>query len=528
MRLSDLIAGEPLRLAAGDGDRVRVCDLTEHSRTVVPGSLFIARPGTKTDGRSFIADAIEAGAVAVLTDAQTSPDVKGVATLVADDVPLASARIAERFFGNPSKRLALIGITGTNGKTTVAHLAHHVLNKIGVRCGLIGTVEIDDGSGIAPAEMTTPPAIELSRSLANMVEAGCDAAVMEVSSHALDQRRAAALAFDVGVITNLSRDHLDYHETMDAYASAKRRLFELVAAREDSPGLAIVNADDPDAVAIAAAAARGRVSPCTASGEAYGGWSVRIGASSHSRTTLKLRGPGIAIDQSVAFLGLHNAMNICQACAASVEVARLCSNSRADTRDDADLAGAVARALSLADPPRGRLEPVHGPGDDIRVYIDFAHTDDALSRTLAAVRSVTDRAAALWVVFGAGGEKDKGKRPRMGRATSIYADRVIVTSDNPRREDPSAIIADVLTGVSATLRTKVAVHADRERAIREAIFAAAPGDVLVIAGKGHETEQVLPASDGTVIRRHFDDREVAQRFLKERHVRRAAPAGTAL
>jgi UDP-N-acetylmuramoyl-L-alanyl-D-glutamate--2,6-diaminopimelate ligase len=242
MDLSDLIAGLKVRTVGGGAPGpVRVCDITDDSRTAVTGSLFVARTGLQSDGRKFIPDALKSGAVAVLTD---DPAVRlpssAAALLISDDLPLVAAEMAERFYGTPTARLELVGITGTNGKTTTAHLVHDMLNGAGVRCGLIGTVLIDDGREVSRADMTTPPAIELSRTFATMVESGCKAAAMEVSSHALDQGRVAALRFDIGVFTNLTGDHLDYHKTMEAYAAAKARLFEMLPG----DGCAIVNAED--------------------------------------------------------------------------------------------------------------------------------------------------------------------------------------------------------------------------------------------------------------------------------------------
>lgn len=516
MRLVDLISGEAVRVVQGDPEAIRVCDLTEDSRTAVPGSLFVARRGLKSDGRAFVLSAVEAGATCVLTDDPAAASGLGehVGVLIAEDVPLVCARFAERFFGNPSSSLFLIGVTGTNGKTSVSHIVHHLLNAARVRCGLIGTVTIDDGRGPARAEMTTPPAIEISRTLATMIEAGCRAAVMEVSSHALDQRRADALAFDAAIITNITRDHLDYHGTMRAYAAAKARLFSLLDAATGGRGPSIVNADDPDAVAIAGR----RVLACTASGAALGGWSVRTVSASLDGSRLAIRGPGVAFEQFVSFTGRHNAMNILQATAAAFAALRACGMG------EAEAVAALQRGLSLVYPPPGRLEPTHGRGDDIAAFVDYAHTDDALDRTLSAVREALPAGRSLWVVFGAGGDRDAGKRPRMGRAAALRADRVVLTSDNPRTESPSRIISEVLSGVPDALRARVLVHADRRVAIERAVLEAAPGDAVVVAGKGHEAEQIMPRADGNGVEsRPFDDRAECRRALGLRRVRSAQP-----
>jgi UDP-N-acetylmuramoyl-L-alanyl-D-glutamate--2,6-diaminopimelate ligase len=491
MDLSALVAGLDVRVVGGGAE---VSDLTEDSRTVLPGSLFVARRGLRSDGRSFIAQAVRDGASAVLTDEPSAGDVpRGVPAVIAGDVALATAQLAERFFGSPSSGLTLIGVTGTNGKTTVAHLVHGLLNASGVRCGLIGTVAIDDGRETAESEMTTLPAIELSRTLATMAEHGCRAAVMEVSSHALDQRRADALSFDVAVFTALGRDHLDYHGTVERYAAAKARLFGLLGAE----GLAIVNADDP-AHREMLRGCRARVLRCSrVSGDA----SVAAEPRGVSGMSLSMRGPFGAIAAELAMLGGHNAMNALQA---------VCAAHAAGAASES-----IARAIRTPTPPPGRLERVPVDGADVTVLVDYAHTPDALEHTLSAVRSAM-ASGRLHVVFGCGGERDAGKRPLMGEAAARLADAVVLTSDNPRREKPGEIIAQVIEGVPAGARPRVTVHAERERAIEAAVLAAEPGDVIILAGKGHERTQTLPDGRGGVRVRAFDDREHARAALRRR------------
>ncbi len=485
MDLHQLVEGLPIeRVHAPAG--VRVGDLTEDSRTVLPGSLFIARPGLTSDGRAYIRQAIAEGATAILTDPATARalDAPGVALLAEDDLPLATALIAERFFGNPSRTLRLAGVTGTNGKTTVVHLAHGILNAASHRCGLIGTVTIDDGREIADADMTTLPAIELSRTLASMVEHGCTCAVMEVSSHALDQRRADALAFDAGVFTTLGSDHLDYHGTLDNYAAAKARLFELLPA----DALAIVNAEHP-AHERMLRDCRARVLRCSASA---GDATATITDRSIGAIHVHMRGPFGALESSLPMAGDHNAMNLLQA---------VClAHALGATPDE------LREAVAKATPPPGRLERVSATDSDITVFVDFAHTPDAIESVLGALRRHTD--GALWVVFGCGGDRDTTKRPVMGAIAARLADRVVLTSDNPRSERPSAIISEIIAGMPARAREAVIVHAERERAIEHAIADASPGDVVVIAGKGHERTQV--SADGV---RAFDDRLHARRAL---------------
>jgi len=515
VRLSELIieAETDLEVVRGETASVRVCDITEDSRTALPGSLFAARPGGEADGRRFIGDAVAAGAACILTDAggvDRALAQPGAAVLVAEDVRAAVAALAEAFYGKPSRNLTLIGVTGTNGKTTVAHLVQHQLATAGLRCGLIGTVEIDDGSGRHEAEMTTPPAAELSRTLAAMVEAGCTTAVMEVSSHALEQRRADGLAFDIGVATNLTRDHLDYHGSMHAYAAAKRRLFELVDAaawRGLGMGLSIVNADDPEAASLGGRRPIG----CSIDGRAIQGWSVRAREQTIDGIGLSLEGPRILVDASLGLIGRHNAMNACQAVAAA-DAALIEAGF-----NPAQRASALRRGLETATAPPGRMERVEAAHAACpRTFVDFAHTADALDRSLAAVRAAMPAGAALWVVFGAGGERDRGKRPGMGAAVSRWADRTVLTSDNPRREPVNRIISDVLAGVPESDRDVVIVHADRRRAIEQAVRLAEAQDVVVIAGKGHERFQIETDESGALRSTPFDDRIVAAEALRAR------------
>jgi UDP-N-acetylmuramyl-tripeptide synthetase len=502
--LAALIEGLGVRVAVGRAAGVRVCDLTEDSRTALPGSLFVARAGLKADGRAYATQAVEAGAVAVLTDnagglhlGEHMPAV----VLEAEDLPGVSAAMAERFWGAPTRRLALVGITGTNGKSTTAHLVHRLLNASGVRCGLIGTVETDDGREVGPSAMTTPPAIELSRTLATMVEHGCAAAAMEVSSHALDQGRAAGLRFAVGVFTNLTRDHLDYHKTMDAYAEAKRRLFTLLPA----DGLAVTNADDPRGAWMAEPAARRVLCSMDA-----GDWRVRIAAATLAGIDLEIHGPEYELRGRLGLVGAHNAMNALKAVAAADEVLR------GRGVEAAKRARLLAAAIERLDAPAGRLERVSSDEDQIWALVDYAHTDDALARTLRATREAMPADAELWVVFGCGGDRDTTKRPLMGRAAAELADRVVVTSDNPRSEPPGEIVKQILAGMTATQRGRAAVHIERERAIQHAIEQAPRGSVVVIAGKGHEREQIVAGPGGVLESRPFDDRAVARAWLKRR------------
>jgi UDP-N-acetylmuramoyl-L-alanyl-D-glutamate--2,6-diaminopimelate ligase len=501
MMLDELIAGLGVRVVRSDGSGVRVCDLTEDSRTIFPGSMFVARRGLCADGRAFVDEAARAGACAVLTDDEAVSCPDGVALCVCEDVALTSAEVAERFYGSPGSQLALIGVTGTNGKTTIAHLVHRMLNRCGIRCGLIGTVVVDDGAEVAPAAMTTPPAIELSRTLATMVETGCRAAVMEISSHALDQKRADGVRFDAAIFTNLTHDHRDYHKSPEQYLAAKKRLFDLLKPE----GLGIVNVDDPASDAFGAA----RLLRCSRTAGDGCDWSVAVERSGLGGMAMTLVGGDECVPAELLAFGSFNALNVLEAFLSAREVI--------------DRLGGVdperfSNALRGLDLPHGRLTRVSSGPDDIDVFIDFAHTPDALRSVLEALQGVVGAGRRVCVVFGCGGDRDRDKRAEMGKIAAAGADRVIVTSDNPRRESPSAIIEQIVEGMNADGRERAEVFVDRAAAIRKAIVGGESGDVVVIAGKGHEQVQVLPdpGSDAGVVERVFDDREHAVRALGER------------
>ncbi|MFK7884589.1 MAG: UDP-N-acetylmuramoyl-L-alanyl-D-glutamate--2,6-diaminopimelate ligase [Phycisphaerales bacterium] len=516
MDLSKLISGLDLRVV-GDVAGVRVCDITEDSRTAVPGSLFVARAGGDVDGRAFVSAAVDCGAVAVLSDTDDLEFPPGTSALilVSDSVSRDAAVLAERFYGNPTSKLMVVGVTGTNGKTSVATMTRAILQASNIRCGMIGGVEIDDGHEIAPASMTTPPAVELSRTFASMVEAGCVAATMEVSSHALDQRRVGGLAFDVAVFTNLSGDHLDYHKTEDAYFAAKRRLFEMLPG----DGVRVLNIDDAHGAALATG---GDSLRCSVRSDSEAGWRVHIKSGDLHGLSLVIDSPIGPIrppSGRVEAVGAHNAMNVLQSVAsADAVLARL-------GHDADDRRVMLGRGLDVVRSPRGRLERVSGSSDDLVVFVDFAHTDDALASSLASVRALMEADQELWVVFGCGGDKDRTKRPRMGRVAGELADVAIVTSDNPRKESPFTIVEEVLSGVSASDRDHMVVHVDRGVAVRYAVTESPRNSVVVIAGKGHETDQVSSDGMGGLVSRKFDDADEARRVLRERRLRAGSGDG---
>lgn len=504
MLLQNLIEGVDVTCVEPAHLDQRICDLTEDSRTALPGSLFIARRGTRLAGTSFVGDAIERGAVAVLVDAADAADLSlpdDVAMVTTTDVERATAEMAERFFGHPSRQLTVIGVTGTNGKTTIAHLIHQLANAGGVRCGLIGTVSIDDGLEVAQSAMTTPPAIEISHALASMVESGCVAASLEVSSHALAQQRVAGLDFDIAIFTNISGDHLDYHDTLDAYIAAKSRLFAML----DTDGLAIINIDDPRWEAVIGKCAARRLT-CSLDPEANADCHAEILDVSLRGVEAVFVGPWGEVQVCLPLIGRHNVMNALQAVAAAHE--------SGVPRPD------LSRTLGRVKPAPGRLEIVQrdvAHPDPFVTLVDYAHTDHALETALQSLIPLkpTPR-SRIRLVFGCGGERDRTKRPRMMRVAAKLADDVIVTNDNPRSERPASIIRDMLDGLPDSDSSTVTIQPDRRRAIYDAVMAAREDDIVLIAGKGHEDYQLLPDGRGGYTSTPFDDRVVVRDALLAR------------
>jgi UDP-N-acetylmuramoyl-L-alanyl-D-glutamate--2,6-diaminopimelate ligase len=520
-------APDAIEIVSGDVRCCRIARIEDDSRQVGPETLFVARAGVAGDGAAYIDAAIRAGAVAILAvrGAATAEDPGDVVRLACDDPLGMGAVLAMELAGRPQSKLRIVGVTGTNGKTTIATLVRDLIAGSIGPCGLIGTVEIHDGRTAVPARLTTPGRLELAAILGRMVAAGSVAAAMEISSHALDQGRTADLDFSVAIFSNLTGDHLDYHGTMEAYAAAKARLFAGLSPEAH----AIVNLDDPHAATmLTSCRARRiglrRVEPAAdaEAGDDPAPVDVvvryridRIGGDEMTLTMLvdaaADRDAGLdgldgladlAGTVTVPLVGTHNAFN---AVAAAVATRLLGAD-----------AAAVRAGLAELRAPRGRLEPVHDATDAVRVFVDYAHTDDAIRQVLAAVRPGVPAGAALVAVVGAGGDRDRTKRPRMLRAALDGADRVVVTSDNPRTEDPESIIDEVLTGARDDERSRIVRECDRATAIRRTIAEAAAGDVVVIAGKGHETYQII----GTE-RRPFDDVEVVREALADRRRRSA-------
>jgi UDP-N-acetylmuramoyl-L-alanyl-D-glutamate--2,6-diaminopimelate ligase len=452
------------------------------SRRVRPGDAFVAIRGGRADGREFLTEAIQRGAAAVICEAP-APEVSVPVCLVRN-AREAFARLCQQLAGNPSHALKLIGVTGTTGKTTTACLIASVLTTAGMDCGVLGTLGYFDGETLEPAVWTTPPADKLAHVLARSVANGCTHAVMEVSSHALDQMRVAGLRFDAACVTNVRRDHLDYHATIADYRLTKSKLFQYLPPE----GFAVVNADDP----TSASYLRQLDTPALTVGvrSAAEFMAMPIEQLISEQTFLLTAGSEMAPVRT-RMIGLHNVYNCLVAAAVGLAYG-------------IDLMTVVRGLESLKQVP-GRLERIEC-GQPFGVFVDFAHTPDALAATLRTLRSVT--AGKLICVFGASGERDKGKRPLMGRTVERLADLPIVTSDNPRSESPATIIADVLAGFADPREAEVVP--DRATAIRWALAAAQPGDCVLIAGKGHETCQIVGDE-----RIPFDDREIAREWLYE-------------
>ena len=502
MNLDELIRDLPVSHHAGPLG-ASVSGIVEDSRRVGRGAIFIARAGQETDGRRYVEDAVERGAAAVLSDRPLETP-SAVAMLVAQELSATAIALANRFHKHPDERLRLIGITGTNGKTTTAYMLRHLIGRAGRRCGMIGTVEVDDGRDARPAQLTTPMPVDLIALLGAMVRNGCDCCAMEVSSHALHQGRAAMLDFDAAMFTNLSGDHLDYHNTMEDYAAAKAMLFDSL----QPDAWAVVNADDP--------AAQRMTRDCRARRLSFDldGDTADCHATIHEATaegtTFDAAGPWGTVRMHLPLIGRHNVANMLAALGA-VHTLGLGVPSLADTVAQCPpIPGRLEPVLPNANPIENRKSKIENPPHpSFQVLVDYAHTDDALENVLRALRPITK--GRLRVLFGCGGKRDPSKRPRMAAVACRLADDLLVTSDNPRTEDPEAIIEQIMAGVGEEDRDRVRVVLDRGEAIGKIVSDAQPGDVVLIAGKGHEDYQIV----GTQ-RRPFDDRQTARAAIEER------------
>ena len=467
------------------------------SRKVEPGECFVAVAGFKQDGRRFIADALARGAALVVAEGDDPLAGRPTPRVLVPAAREALARLADAYWGHPSRALTLVAVTGTNGKTTTSFLVEALLRAAGHRTGLIGTIQYRVGEQAVEASQTTPEAVELQALLARMRDGGVTGAAMEVSSHALALSRVAGTEFDVAVFTNLTQDHLDFHGTLEEYARAKRRLFEALAAGGKPRRTAVVNIDDP----AGAEMVRGLPLATLRFGlrSAPGGVPEirpRAFTSGLDGIHLDVETPRGALTIASPLVGEHNVMNLLGAVGVGLALEIPLPT--------------VGAALSAVTAVPGRFERVEA-GQPFLVVVDYAHTPDALERVLTTARRLVPGGGRLAAVFGCGGDRDRGKRPIMGEIAARIADRVWVTSDNPRTESPEAIVEEVLVGV-ARVAGSAGRHVgmpDREAAIHGALGWARAGDVVVIAGKGHETYQVVGSTALP-----FDDRAVARAFLE--------------
>jgi UDP-N-acetylmuramoyl-L-alanyl-D-glutamate--2,6-diaminopimelate ligase len=491
-----LLEALPDKMVLGTLPRT-VSGIAYDSRKIAAGELFVAIPGFKQDGRRFAADAVERGAAAVV--AEGADPLPGSATprVLVPSTRLALARLADAFHGHPSRHLTMVGITGTNGKTTTSLLVEALLAAGGRPTGVIGTIEYRVGPHVETASQTTPEALELQSLLGRMVQAGVGGTAMEVSSHALALHRVDGIEFDVAVFTNLTQDHLDFHRTLEAYRDAKARLFTLLAASRKPYRTAVVNTDDPAGAAmLAAAAGDGRVRAITFGLHTEAELRPHRWESGMDGIRLEVvtaRGP---VEIASPLVGEHNVMNLLGAVGVGLAL----------DMEPARIGPALSRVAAVP----GRFERVEA-GQPFLVVVDYAHTPDALERVLTTARKLLRAGGRLGVVFGCGGDRDRGKRPIMGGIAARLADRTWVTSDNPRTESPAAILAEIEAGIPPAAAGRCESLVDRARAIESAVGWGREGDVVVIAGKGHETYQIIGART-----LDFDDREVARAALLAR------------
>jgi len=489
--LRDLIASLDRPLCTGPLD-VEILAVTADSRLVAPGTAFVAIRGGSRDGRQFIPMALEKGAAVIIADsASESGFPEEIPYIHVSDPRHALSAFASALAGDPSKKLKLAGVTGTNGKTTTAFLLHHLMKRVWHRAGLLGTVLVDDGEEAKPATHTTPGPVELNALLARMADHGCRGAAMEVSSHGIDQKRVDGIAFDAAIFSNLTQDHLDYHGTIDAYAATKFSWFESLAANPlGKKPVAVVNFDDGYGEKLVVLL--GDRMPLIRYGfNVHCDFRANNFKQSARGMEFELTAKGKSYLVRSPLIGRFNVYNSLAALAAA-------SALKIPMRD------AVA---ALADAPQvpGRMEHC-GTKDGVSVFVDYAHTPDAIENACRTLKELNPN--RLITVFGCGGDRDRKKRPLMGKAAAEFSDACIVTSDNPRSEDPEAILKEIESGMGGS-RYKLVV--DRAEAIRIAIHAAGKGDIVLIAGKGHEPYQQF--ADRTI---DFDDRKEARRALAER------------
>ena len=482
MRLSELLKKvKPISIVGNVDADIKGVNID--SRKIEEGHLFVAIKGTQTDGHRFIPKALELGAIAVLCEDMPDERQEGVTYVQVASTEEAVGPVATVFYGEPSLKLKLVGVTGTNGKTTIATLLYNMFRKFGHKCGLLSTVCNYIEEEPIPADHTTPDPIELNHLLSRMVEAGCEYAFMECSSHAIAQHRIGGLKFAGGLFTNLTRDHLDYHKTFENYRDAKKAFFDALGKE----AFAITNADDKNGSVM--------VQNTKAQVKTY---SVRAMADFRARI-IECHFEGMYLERDghevgVQFIGKFNVSNLLAVYGAAVMLGK----------KPEDILVNLSTLKSVA----GRLEPIRS-SEGVTAIVDYAHTPDALENVLNAIHEVLDgKGGQVITVCGAGGNRDKGKRPLMAQEAVKQSDRVIITSDNPRFEEPQDIINDMLAGLDQKQMKKVISIADRKEAIKTAVMLAQKGDVILIAGKGHEDYQEIKG-----VKHHFDDREVVRELF---------------
>ncbi|EHO73137.1 UDP-N-acetylmuramoyl-L-alanyl-D-glutamate--2,6-diaminopimelate ligase [Segatella maculosa] len=481
MKLNEVLKNiHPIKIV-GDAE-VEITGVNIDSRRIKAGHLFIAMKGTQVDGHQFIAKAIELGGKSILCEDLPEP-VGGVTYVQVASTEDAAGKVATLFYGDPSRKLKLVGVTGTNGKTTIATLLYNMFRKFGHKVGLLSTVcnYVDDQP--IPADHTTPDPIELNELLAKMVEAGCEYAFMECSSHAIHQKRIGGLKFAGGLFTNLTRDHLDYHKTFENYRNAKKAFFDGLP----KDAFAITNADDKNGMVMVQ---NTKATVKTYSTRTLADFRARILECHFEGMYLEIDGREVGVQ----FIGKFNVSNILAVYGAAVMLGKKPED--------------ILLVLSTLHSVSGRLEPIRSP-EGFTAIVDYAHTPDALANVLNAIHEVLDGKGHVITVCGAGGNRDKGKRPLMAQEAVRQSDRVIITSDNPRFEEPQAIINDMLAGLNDQQLRKVISIVDRKEAIRTACMMAKRGDVVLVAGKGHEDYQEIKG-----VKHHFDDKEVLHDIFK--------------
>lgn len=499
MQLKQLVNHVPALSIEGSLER-EIQGLTYDSRRVTSGMVFVAIPGHNVDGHDFIDSAVDRGAAAIICQRNGFVPQRATKIKVAD-VREALAMAAAAYYDYPSTKLKMIGVTGTNGKTTVAFMVKHILETAGIKTGLMGTIRYEVGERVIPAHRTTPEALEVQQMLAHMVKADCEACVMEVSSHALDQKRVQGIDFDVAIFTNLTQDHLDYHETMEQYFTAKKKLFASLEHGSKRGG-AVINIDDAFGHRLLGETkVEVQLTYGLAEAAKLRATHIQLGKDASS---LVVETPEYNFPCRLPLIGRHNIYNALAAVGAGMVLKVGVP--------------ALKTALNTMDPVPGRLENVAANGP-FGVYIDYAHTDDALKNVLTTLREITP--GRLLVMFGCGGCRDAGKRPKMGQVAAQIADYTIITSDNPRKESTAKIAFQIEEGFRSVRITDYRVELDRRRAIDEIIRMARPGDSVLIAGKGHETYQEF---EDTVV--PFDDRIYARETLESLLAKGSCNLGT--